>query len=157
MLKKIYSDPFEVLYHIYTLCGLKHSEPLMEKESAEYSACTFHLDNSIIQFRIANTTPIKSGQFVTFWKRMGTSSIQPYDFNDPFDFLVISTRKENQVGQFIFPKNILAKQGVLSINGKGGKRAMRVYSEWDTALNHQAHCPSRCVARTIDFTLKNKD
>lgn len=91
-----------------------------------------------IRFRIAKTTPTKVGQFVTLWKREEKSPIQPYDINDPFDFFVISTRKDNQFGQFIFPKSVLCEHDIVSVNGKGGKRAIRVYPPWEKSLNKQA-------------------
>lgn len=123
---------------IYTQCQLKCSQPVMEPESAEYGACTFELNGFFIRFRVAKITPTKIGQFVTLWKRLGSGPIQPYDISDPVDFFVVSTRKDEHFGQFVFPKSTLGEQGVLSINGKGGKRAIRVYPPWDTGLNRQA-------------------
>jgi hypothetical protein len=110
----------------------------MEPESSEYSACTFELNDLSIRFRVAKITPTKAGQFVTLWKRLGNGPIQPFDASDHIDFFVISAAKDNQSGQFIFPKSALKKQGVLSIDEKGGKRAIRVYPPWDKNLNPQA-------------------
>ncbi len=110
----------------------------MEKESADYGAYTFDLNGPSIHFRIAKITPTKVGQFVTFWKRSSTGITEPYDFSDPFDFLIVNTRRDHHLGQFIFPKAVLAKQGVLSLKGIGGKRAIRVYPSWDQTLNKQA-------------------
>ncbi|MEK3849975.1 MepB family protein [Paenibacillus sp. FSL R7-0340] len=55
---------------------------------------------------------------------MGDGPIQPYDVSDPIDFLVISTRKDSSLRQFVFPKSILIK---LSNKDEGGKRAIRIY------------------------------
>ena len=33
-------------------------------------------------------------------------------------------------GQFVFDQKILASKGIMAINGKGGKRAIRVYPPW---------------------------
>ena len=92
-----------------------------------------------IQFREAKITPKKIGQFVTFWQRdLVTGKIKPFDFSDDFDLLVVSVSDKKEVGHFIFPKEILLKENIISKNGKGGKRAMRVYPLWDKADNKQA-------------------
>ena len=62
----------------------------------------------------------------------------PYDLNDAVDLFVISVRKDDQFGQFIFPKEILHKKGFVSQNGNGGKRAMRVYPPWSLIESVQA-------------------
>lgn len=62
----------------------------------------------------------------------------PYDFNDSFDFLVVSVRAENHLGQFVFPKTVLCEKGVVSCNGKKGKRAIQVYPPWDKTDNSRA-------------------
>ena len=54
------------------------------------------------------------------------------------DFFVISIRKDNNFGQFIFPKSVLCQHDIMSMKGQGGKRAIRVYPPWDNALNKQA-------------------
>ena len=84
-----------------------------------------------IQFRAGKITPKKVGQFVTFYKRASTGNIVPYDIHDPFDFFVVSVSKDELFGQFVFPKSILYQMGVLSKDGVGGKRAIRVYPSWD--------------------------
>jgi len=122
----------------YELSGLICAEFEQEAESKEYGACSFKLNGKSIRFRIAKITPTKIGQFVTFWKRIGSGPIMPYDTADSFDFLVVSVRAADRSGQFVFPKNVLRQKGFVSIEGKGGKRAMRVYPPWDIADNPQA-------------------
>ena len=51
---------------------------------------------------------------------------------------MVSVRKLGTFGQFVFPKTIVYEKGFLSKNGKGGKRAMRVYPPWDIPKNKQA-------------------
>lgn len=102
-----------------------------EKESQEYGACEFTLNRKHIQFRIAKITPTKVGQFVTIWKRIANGPIMPFDIADAVDFFIISVRGDNHLGQFIFPKSVLYQQGYISKEGKGGKRAIRVYPPWD--------------------------
>ena len=122
----------------YEPLGLTSSNLVQEAESQEYGACSFDLGQKHIKFRVAKITPTKVGQFVTFWKRMGHGPIMPYDMNDPFDFLIVSVRNGTSLGQFIFPKDVLLQKGVLSKDGQGGKRAMRVYPAWDITESIQA-------------------
>jgi hypothetical protein len=114
------------------------STPAMEPQSVEYGAFTFTLNNFDIRFRVAKITPTKTGQFVTLWKRVASGPIQPFDASDLVDFFVISVRSCENFGQFVFPKSILCKQNVFSINSKGGKRAIRVYPPWDETTSKQA-------------------
>ena len=118
--------------------GLSCQSIEQEAESKEYGACTFILNTKNVIFRVANITPTKSGHFVTIWKRINSSPIMPYDLNDAVDLFVISVRKDDQFGQFIFPKEILHKKGFVSQNGNGGKRAMRVYPPWSLIESVQA-------------------
>ncbi|MDR3492199.1 MAG: MepB family protein [Gammaproteobacteria bacterium] len=134
----IHNDLLAVIDLVYIPFKLICSQPVFDAESIEYGACDFKLNQHAVKFRVAKITPTKIGQFVTLWKRSASGPIQPYDISDPIDLYIISTRKGNHFGQFVFPKSELCKQGVLSINGKGGKRAMRVYPPWDKVVSKQA-------------------
>lgn len=123
---------------IYEPCKFQLSNPSIEYESIEYGAYEFKLNELLIKFRIAKITPTKTGQFVTLWKRIGNSPICPYDLSDPIDFYVISARKDDYFGQFVFHKSVLAEQNVLSKNGENGKRAIRIYPPWDKVTSKQA-------------------
>lgn len=118
--------------------GLKIHHLQIEKESQEYGAAEFEIQQRQVKFRTAKITPTKIGQFVTLWKRIGNGPIQPLDIKDPFDVFVISVRTSQHFGQFVFPKAILLEKGILSKEGKGGKRAIRVYPPWDVTDNSQA-------------------
>ncbi|MCS5711926.1 MepB family protein [Candidatus Berkiella aquae] len=107
-------------------------------ECREYSGYQFKLNSLSIQFRIAKITPTKIGQFVTLWKRIGQGPIQPYDASDHIDFVVICTQKDNQFGQFVFPKSVLLDNDIFSHHNQGGKRALRVYPRWDQSSSKQA-------------------
>ena len=122
----------------YKPSGLVLQNLKAEDESADYGASEFTINSHSIKFRVGKITPTKVGQFVTFWKRIDKGPILPYDFNDSFDFLVVSVRAENHFGQFIFPKAVLCEKGILSSHGKEGKRAMRIYPPWDKTDNSQA-------------------
>ncbi|MCF7899921.1 MepB family protein [Candidatus Babeliales bacterium] len=122
----------------YKPIGLICKNIIPEKESQEYGACTFEMNNKIIKFRVAKITPTKSGQFVTFWKRIGDGPIMPYDADDSFDMLIINVKNSTHCGQFIFSKNVLEEKKIISKNGNGGKRAIRVYPPWDITSSPQA-------------------
>jgi hypothetical protein len=110
-----------------------------EVESAEYGACRFGLDGQTIVFRVAKTTPTKMGQFVTLWKRpTPASEIAPLDTGDGIAFAVVSVADAKRRGQFVFDRKILAAKGVMSVDGAGGKRAIRVYPPWVTPVAKQA-------------------
>ena len=134
----IHPDLIEATNSAYEPSGLMYKNLETEAEGKEYGACTFELNDKLIKFRVGKITPTKIGQFVTFWKRIGNSVIQPYDINDSIDFFVVSVRNSEHFGQFVFPKSILFEKGILSKDGKGGKRAIRVYPSWDIAENQQA-------------------
>ncbi|MDQ0936124.1 MepB family protein, partial [Streptomyces turgidiscabies] len=42
------------------------------------------------------------------------------------------------LSQFVFPMDALRRRSVVSANGSGGKRAIRVYPPWVTPTNRQA-------------------
>ncbi|MFJ4672884.1 MepB family protein [Kitasatospora purpeofusca] len=123
---------------VYDRCGFACSQPVPEAESAEYAAHGFTLDGLAVRFRAARTTPTKAGQFVTVWKRSPAGPIQPFDVTDPVDLFVISTRDGDNFGQFVFPKDALRRHGVVSANGSGGKRAIRIYPPWAAPTSRQA-------------------
>lgn len=134
-----FSEDFNILREqLFELCGFKYSKLEKEDESSEYQACRFKINNKSVLYRRAKITPTKIGQFVTIWKRIGKKPIQPYDRSDDIDLFVVTVKTKIYFGQFIFPKAILVKQGVLSIKGVGGKRALRVYPPWDKAKSKQA-------------------
>lgn len=128
----------EVNNRIYNRCDFQISDVSIESESMEYKACRFKLNDMEIYSRTAKITPKKVGQFVTFWKRIGTGSIAPFHETDAIDYFVVNVRTANQFGQFVFPKSVLIKKGILSTNVTEGKRAFRVYPLWDSAKNKTA-------------------
>ena len=76
---------------------------------------------------------------MTLWKRNEKNgAITPFDTLDAIDLIIISVRKDDYLGQFIFPKAILLEKGIFSTNIKEGKRAMRVYPPWDKTSSKQA-------------------
>jgi hypothetical protein len=134
----MHADLSSAISHVYTPCGCTFTGFREEEESREYGACTFSVDQASVRFRVAKITPTKAGQFVTLWKRNAAGITQPYDSSDPIDLYVISVRKEQAFGQFVFPKSVLIEQGIVSTPVKEGKRGFRVYPPWDDAPNRQA-------------------
>jgi|SRR5690554_1314757 len=128
----------QIIAEIYGKCALEISDFQNELESKEYDACRFKLNGLNIISRSAKITPKKTGQFVTFWKRDGNGPIKPLDENDRFDFFVVNVKNETKFGQFVFPKTELIKRGIISTEKKEGKRAFRVYPNWDVVKNTTA-------------------
>lgn len=139
MISSNYYSSFEQAKKIlYTPLQLSINELHVEKESKEYEACNFELNNLKIRFRKAKITPTKTGQFVTCWKRTPQGTIAPFTTNDEIDLLIINVCKDELIGQFIFPKSILIEKGIISTLQKEGKRAFRVYPPWDNPTSKQA-------------------
>ena len=123
---------------LYNECGFQLQHLVWNSESANYGACSFELNNKLIQYRVANITPTKIGQFVAIWKRNSEGITAPFDVSDSLDFMIISVRDSENFGQFIFPQSVLVSHGIISQNEKGGKRGIRVYAPWDKPTNKQA-------------------
>ena len=128
----------QIKKEIYDRCNLKMSEFKTELESKEYDASQFKLNGLNILSRNAKVTPKKAGQFVTFWKRIGEGPIEPFNHDDNIDFFIVNSRTDKKFGQFVFPRSILIKKGIISTKTKEGKRAFRVYSKWDLVRSKQA-------------------
>ncbi|WP_125723442.1 MepB family protein [Flavobacterium ustbae] len=109
-----------------------------EAESQEYNAFRFALNSKNICYREAKITPTKIGQFVTLWKRNQTGIIEPFDYADDIDFVIVNIRKDENWGQFIFPKKTALEKGIFSTPNKEGIRATRVYPPWDETVSKQA-------------------
>nr|WP_315255448.1 MepB family protein [uncultured Flavobacterium sp.] len=138
---------------LFDNCNFQITQPIPEAESAEYGACAFALNNLNIRFRTAKITPTKTGQFVTLWKRINQGPIQPFASTDPIDLFVISVRKGNHFGLFIFPKSILITKEIVT-DKKEGKRAIRVYPPWDKTTSKQAEKTQKWQ---LDYFLKSSD
>ena len=138
LLNSIHNDLKIVKELVYDKCGFDLTDLKQNLESKEYGACSFVLNGKTMQQRISKITPTKTGQFVTIWKRNENGITEPFDNSDDFDFVIITARNDNNFGQFIFPKSVLADNGIITKNGKEGKRGIRVYPPWDIVTNKQA-------------------
>lgn len=138
LLKRAHADLLLAEELVYKRMGFVIQHLKEEREGAEYGAAEFTLNHWRVKFRVGKTTPTKNGQFITFWKRVGKGPILPYECDDPFDLLIVSARAQNHFGQFVFPKATLCEKGIVSKEGKEGKRAIRIYPPWDTSNSRQA-------------------
>lgn len=123
---------------IFDKADLQMTSLQKENESEEYSAFRFQLNNKNICYREAKITPTKTGQFVTLWKRNQKGIIEPFDYSDTIDFVIVTVRKDQNWGQFIFPKKTLLEKSIFSTEEKEGIRATRVYPPWDETTSKQA-------------------
>jgi hypothetical protein len=119
-LHTLHGDLLIIKELLYDKCGFDFIHPKIEVESIEYGACSFRLNENSIKHRVSKITPTKTGQFVTIWKRNISGVTAPFDDADDIDFFIITSRKGNSIGQFIFPKNVLVEKGVVSKHNKIG-------------------------------------
>ena len=136
--KTAYSELELIDKIVFKTCGLELTNVETELESREYFAHNFELGGQKVKFRTAKITPTKTGQFVTIWKRNENGITEPFDILDDIDFYIIATRKETEFGLFVFPKNVLYENKILSDKNRDGKRGIRVYPSWDLTTNKQA-------------------
>lgn len=115
---------------------ISHFNPNPEYKNS--LASSFSINQFFIQHRVAKITPKKIGQFVSIWKRDFSGKTAAYSFDDKLDFLIISIKEKDQMGQFIFPKPVLLENGIIKSNTSKGKLGIRVYPSWNKALNKQA-------------------
>lgn len=133
-----YSDLEMVKELLYDTCGFDLANLKLKKESMEYGACSFELNGKKVEYRVSKITPSKTGQFVTIWKRNADGLTAPLDYSDGIDLILITSKNNSRIGQFIFPVSVLTDKGIISRNGKGGKRGIRVYPPWDKVTSKQA-------------------
>lgn len=137
-LKQTTMSLFEKIKNIFNSSDFTISDFVAEKESKEYDACNLKLADFKIHFRKAKITPKKAGQFVTFYKRIPSGVIAPFEETDNFDFLVVGVQDDLHDGYFVFSKAELIKRQIVSTNFKEGKRAFRIYPPWSEPKSKQA-------------------
>lgn len=142
-LLQLHPDILIAKIKVYDKCNFHFSNHVINTEGSAYHACSFELNGKKVQYRCANITPKKEGQFVAIWKRNKAGITEPFDMTDNIDYLIITVRNNEQLGQFIFSKIILADKGIITQSGKEGKRGIRVYPPWDITQNKQAEKTQR--------------
>ena len=155
-LSPIHSDLNVVKEIVYDKCGFELSNLKQNLESIEYGACSFELNGKTIQYRVSKITSTKTGQFVTIWKRNKDGITEPFSDLDDLDFIIITSKSNDNFGQFIFPKSVLADKGIITRNNKDGKRGIRVYPPWDIPTNKQAEKTKIWQAKYF-LTIKKDD
>lgn len=149
------SELLQVKELVYDKCNFEFSNLVIDSESEEYQACSFKLNSFEIIHRFSKITPTKIGQFVTIWKRNNKGITAPFDVSDNFDFIVITSKSDKNLGQFVFPKAVLLENGIISNNNTSGKRGIRVYPPWDIPTSKQAEKTQ--IWQTKYFYSINKD
>ena len=132
------SELLQIKELVYDKCNFEFSKLVIDSESEEYQACSFKINSFQIIHRLSKITPTKIGQFVTIWKRNDKGITAPFDFSDNFDFIIITSKSDEKLGQFVFPKAVLLEKGIISKNNISGKRGIRVYPPWDIPTSKQA-------------------
>lgn len=140
---------------IYDKSDFEFKNLKIDQESSGYGACTFSLNQQKIIHRCSKITPTKTGQFVTIWKRNTEGITAPFSSTDDFDFFIITVKKDENLGQFIFSKTILEEKEIIDSLFKKGKRGMRVYAPWDNTTSIQARKTQEwqgmCFIEMVDF------
>src|SRR5690554_6821319 len=108
----LHSDLKIMKDRVYDKCGFDLTNFSHNSESEEYGACSFVLNGKTVQHRVSKITPIKPGQFVAIWKRNDEGLTEPFNVSDEIDFIIITSKREGNLGQFIFPKSVLAGKGI---------------------------------------------
>ncbi len=136
-LHDVHPDVAEALRTLSQSSGYS-SLPVPEADNQEYGAAVASLGQERIRFRVGKLTPTKVGLFVAVWRRAQDGSTEPFPAEDGTHLLVITVREGTRAGHFAFPTSVLAKHGIVSVNGVGGKRGFRVYPPWSAVSNRQA-------------------
>lgn len=109
-----------------------------EDQNSDYEGFLLQINSYIYRTRLAKLTPKKKGYFVAFWEKNTTGTNQAYSYEESPEKLIVSVIDGERRGQFIFPKNVLLKYGILKSSKQKGKMALRVYPSWITGLNEAA-------------------
>jgi hypothetical protein len=120
-----------------SVLGLPVAALLQEAENSDYGAATGAKDGHVTRFRVARVTPKHPGLFVAVWRRAADGGTEPFAAGDQ-QRLVVVVREGERSGFFDFPTSALVDLGVVSVEGRGGKRGFRVYPPWSTAPNRRA-------------------
>ncbi len=109
-----------------------------EVQNSEYEGLLIIINKHVYRSRLAKLTPKKKGYFVAFWEKDTKGINQAYSYENSPEKLIVSVIDNERRGQFIFPKKVLHKYGILKSSKQKGKMAIRVYPSWVTELNTNA-------------------
>lgn len=119
-------------------CGIEVFSALPERENRAYGAQILDTSVGMIRVREGRATPTKPGVFVAVWHRMDSGETGPLPNNDGVDYLLVTAQRGELIGSFLIPTQALMEHGIISVEGRGGKRGFRLYPTWLTAHNPQA-------------------
>jgi len=122
------------LNYLVPLGLVSTSVVLPELESEDYSAYRLMLKEKNYIYRSAKTTPTKIGQFVTLWQRKPEGFIAPFDSSGNINGAIIHVHEKDKSSYFIFDRDTLIKQKIISQAGEGGKRGFRIYPKWTSPI-----------------------
>ncbi|WP_246484923.1 MepB family protein [Virgibacillus salarius] len=109
-----------------------------EKQNYNYEGVSFSVLDYNYRSRLAKLTPKKKGYFVVFWEKNTNNQNQAYSYYESPNKIIVTVIDNELKGQFIFPKSVLLKHGILSSEASKGKMAIRVYPAWENELNRSA-------------------
>lgn len=127
-----------LVMRLFAGLGVGCSPAVSEPDNAEYGAAISEVGRSTVRFRVGKLTPTKVGLFVSVWRRAAGGSTEPFPTEGDVDGLVVTAREGDRFGAFVFPTEVLATRGIVSVRGAGGKRGFRVYPPWSATSNPQA-------------------
>lgn len=110
----------------------------LENQNALYYGAKLKINGFSVRFRKSKITPTKTGQFVVVWEKNSTNINQPYSYKTSPNYLMIYAESKINKGVFIFPKEILLENNILSSNNQKGKMGFRVYPSWEKVSSPQA-------------------
>ncbi|ANF95549.1 MepB family protein [Paenibacillus bovis] len=136
------NNPFASLAWLRSILSQANKQEIanlhMENQNFAYEGMTFKIGKYTFRSRRAKPTPKKKGYFVVFWEKDSDNNNQAYSYEDCPDHVIVHVIEHKQKGQFIFPRELLLKHGVLRTDDRKGKMAIRVYPDWEKDLNTSA-------------------
>lgn len=110
----------------------------LEEQNNKYCGVRFKLNDHSVRFRKAKLTPNKAGFFVVAWEKDDNNNNQAYSYSESPNYLMVYCETESRQGIFIFPKDALLKNNILSTDKQKGKMGFRVYPTWEELSSKQA-------------------
>lgn len=128
-----------MLNELTATCNLAQFQQVRrELWNEEYEALHFVAGTKKYRSRLAKKTPKKDGYFLTLWEKNAEGTNIPFAAKKFCDYLVVFIVDKDRRAYFYFPREELARRGILTLEGQKGKMAFRVYPSWCTGLNASA-------------------
>lgn len=132
------STSLHILAKVQPNLTIDEKDIQLETQNLAYEG--FSVANVQLRSRLAKHTAKKAGYFVTHYVSEPGEQNRPYCLDEAFETLAICIPDE---GAFLFPKDVLFKQGILSATNNPqdkltGKMGFRVYIPSEVCLNKTA-------------------